>query len=215
MDLCKAISSLKKLKSLKLEFLATAVSDGSKSFDHLWLGDLFETIGKKTKLEKFSLGFWSWNFENSDSLFEVLCDSLRKLTQLAELGFDIRYAKKIGDQEIIMLSECFKKLTKLQDLKLRISNGCDFKPDTFANFVDCIADSFPYLSKWNLVFNRVKITQQSFKILEKAFKKIKCLNSLKLMFDGQVEDGLDIKLIFAGLRKHTPCDIYHNSVFLF
>ena len=211
-DLVRVISKLSELRNLKLAFSNSSERNDprSKEFNSVWLGDVFEEISEKKKLEKLSLTFCSFGFEKSSRLFKILCKALGKLTQLTHLSLQIMNAGTIDEKEIFWLCQSFTRLDKLQSLKLRISKRSYFSPKTFAQLIDCIAKKFPFLTSLVLGFSEVQITRKTFAVLYQAIKEMGCLNWIRLMLDGRIEEGVDMKLLAAEIRKGIPGNMQNH-----
>jgi len=205
-ELCGVISGLKRLTKLELKFW----NHGSSS-NHIWLGDVFETVGQKDKLQKLSFEFMTFDFKDSKHLFKILCQSVGKLVELSDFGLRIMSTRTIGDQEIFLLCQYFKKLSKIQELNLRISaDSSDFQSNILYMFMNHLAESFPHLSQLTLMFEKADISQDSLKILYQAIQKMKSLNFIKLMFSDQIDCDVDFSSLLNEIRKRVPGNIYHN-----
>jgi len=215
-DLVKTISKLSELKDFKLKFRNIGEKGDLRyaQFHRVWFGDVFEEISFKKKLEKLSLYFWSFDFENSSKLFEVLCQSLEKLTQLTDLELEIMNGGTIEEKEILLFCEALKKLNKIQHFGLKIQKSLSFKPHILNMLADCIAESFPFLRDLALVLSDVEITRQSFLSFRNAIKKMRCLDGVTIMLDGRAEKGVCVKLLVDEVRKRTSGNVYASLIVL-
>ena len=211
-SLAGVISSLTKLKSLKLNFWSYSRRNYSDmSFRSLWLGDLFEAIGKRNKLQQLSLSFSPFNFDGLGKLFLVFCQSLKKLKQLTELHLEFVESGNIGDKEIGKLCQSLRKLTKLQELNFRMNRYSGFQKKSFILLLDCFANSIPVVSRISLTLGQVKITSQAYQLLLQTVQRKECLNWIRLWLEGDVEAGIDLKTLKCEMNKTVPGEVYFNS----
>jgi len=209
-ELLKVISGLDKLESLKFDLLYFSKETGKnkKESDRLWLVDIFEGIGNKPNLRKLSLRLADFDCEDSDVIFKVLCESLKKLTQLEDLSLMM---SKIDDKKLLMFIKSLSKLTKLQNLQLEIScHNSKFQSETFELLIGSITNNLFLLSQLSLTISKTTATRQAFEILFKMIHKLKYLNSMKLIHQGKLETGLDFQLLVNEMKKRFTGYISHN-----
>jgi len=209
-ELLKVISGLDKLESLKFDLLYFSKETGKnkKESDRLWLVDIFQGIGNKPSLRKLSLRLADFDCEDSDVIFKVLCESLKKLTQLDDLSLMM---SKIDDKKLLMFIKSLSKLTKLQSLQLEINcHNSKFQSETFELLIESITNNLFLLSQLSLTISKTTATKQAFEILFKMIHKLKYLNSMKLIHQGKLETGLDFQLLVNEMKKRFTGYISHN-----
>ena len=211
-ELPRVISDLTNLKSLELVLGSSQDFDRFQPYCGLWLKDVFKAISEKYKLEKLMLSFSNFNFgRSSGSIFKNLCQSWQKLTGLSTFRLEIMAANTIGDEDILTLCQSLSKLTNIEGLGLLLSKPYYFKIKTFLALLDCLVNSFPCLSKLNLMIKSVRTTFESSQLLSEAINKMKCLNCFSLHLTGEIESDLDLKNLEAEMTKRRLCNISHST----
>ena len=208
LNLAGAISSLINLKSLKLNFGRYSKEGGDdKDFEALrsvWFQDVFKAIGERTKLKTLKLTLTHFQFENPKRLFAVFCESLKKLEQLSDLSLDFNDRKRtIEEREIVEFCQCLRNLKQLQEICFSIVCS-KFQLEALSEFFSCFASHFPLLSTLNLSLEGVKVSSQAYQSLEKIVQKHGCLNAMNIVLIGQLEDGLDLRLLKNKMLKRFP-----------
>jgi len=206
---------LDNLKSLELVFGVGTCNEKTRGYYcGLWLKDIFQAIGEKSKLEKLSLSFSYFDFERSmGSIWKSLLQSVSKLTGLSTLKLEMRTATAIENEDVLDLGQSLSRLTNLQDLTLKITKKYYFKIKTLLALFDCFVNNFPLLSRLDLKVSSVRTTHESSKFLCEAVNRMKCLNWISLDLTGEIDWDLNLGALQTGINKRIRGDIYHSKVY--
>jgi len=173
---------------------------GSRKLSWGWLKEIFQSIGKMKKLKELSLGFETFSFEDSGSLFKSLCQALGRLTHLSSLWLYITDGELMKDQDICALASYVNKLTMMESFFLSIGNST-FKPNTFVQLMDSMVKNLKILSELDLKIHCDDVTKQCQKLIYEGIRQMKCLNKMKLEIGGKVGKGVNLALLDAEVRK--------------
>ncbi len=136
---------------------------------------------------------------------------MQKLPQLTVLKLEINAANTVGDEDLTAVSHSLSRLKNIEDLTLKISKPYYFKIKVFIELLNCIANSFPLLSKLDLNIASVRTSVESYQSLSAAISRMKILNSIKLSLTGEIEAGVDVKNLEALVNKKIAGTISHSK----
>jgi len=122
-DLARVISSLIELKSLKLRFWNRyGDTPDFLAFKNLWLGDIFEAIGKRTKLKNLFTSSCAF----SNDLFVAFRRSLKRLKRLSDLCLANINCENFEEKERVKFWKGLSKLPKLENIDVSMAKPSSF-----------------------------------------------------------------------------------------
>jgi len=199
--------SLSKLQNLHYLSLSIAKSGGDSSkITSFGVGSLFKAFKNLIILKELTLSFPFYGKTINDQVFGVLCESVGNLVNLRTLMLDFG-SNTIGNQGIACLQKVMSFLPKLETLCLYFSHNELLPCEVFEEFIRNLC-CFPALSRLNLIFSCLKITQELSSAFTLLVNNLKCLDNLLLiLFTSQHVPNYELTNLYNKLIKKYYVEI--------
>jgi len=191
--LAQSISSMNELESVKLSFFHNIrVKPLLLNWENYSCFEaLFRAMSQKNKLQKLWLVFALFKFENCDFPWKSLSQSLENLSKLEDFRLKIPNIRAIKNEDFRRFAQSLSKLAKMQSLQLDITypKGMLFEEPnkSFVYLIESISNNLCGVSKLCLSFRMLQITDECGQVIYKAIQKLRSLNSIKFILEGNIE----------------------------